>query len=84
MRYAQDTYIDWRSDKGQDLPDWPMQPGMKVVYSNPNAGWPAGFRGGLTPGETYTLKNVWVGRTSSEIELEEIDGRFNPVMFSNV
>lgn len=81
MKYAQDTYIDWKSDKGQDLPDWPMQPGMKVICSNLEGGWKEGFRGSLVSGAIYTLKNVWVGRSNTDVELEEINGKFNSVYF---
>lgn len=82
MKYAQDTYINPRSDTGQDLPDWPMQPGMKVICSNLEGGWKEGFRGDLVSGAIYTLKNVWVGRSNTDVELEELPGHFNSVMFS--
>lgn len=81
MKYAQKMYITSLDDT-QDFPEWEMQPGMKVVYSNVDSGKVTDFREGLVPGDVYTLKEVRVSRFHTEVELEEIPGHFNSVFFS--
>lgn len=39
---------------------------------------------GLVKDQIYTVKEVYVERSSSEVELLEVEGKFNTVMFEDV
>jgi hypothetical protein len=61
--------------------------GTKVIFDNPNNGYPGDqeqCRNLLLPGEVYTVRCTEVGRSSSNVYLEEYPGvRFNTCMFSD-
>lgn len=61
--------------------------GRKVKYLD-DGGWlkePEYAReSGLVKDQIYTVKEIYVGRSSSEVELLEVEGRFNTVMFEDV
>ena len=80
MKYAKKTYVSALYDN-PDLPEWPLQPGMRVVFSRPEAGYPKSHVEGLVLNEIYTLKEVRVDRFISYVELEEVPGSFNSTHF---
>lgn len=61
--------------------------GRKVVFLNEN-GWDGEREHAnkfFTEGQVLTVKEIYVGRSSSEVEFEELpDKRFNTVMFADV
>ena len=61
--------------------------GRKVKYLD-RGGWESNKeyarKKGLVKGEIYTVKEIYVGRSSSEVELLEVEGKFNTVMFEDV
>lgn len=61
--------------------------GRKVKYLDKN-GWNSNKTyardKGLIKNQIYTVKEVYVGHSSSDVELLEVDGKFNTVMFEDV
>jgi hypothetical protein len=64
-------------------------PGMRVVFTSPKNGHEFQQKKlaalGLTVGQTYTVKGIDVGQSSTSFELEEFPGEhFNSVNFCNL
>lgn len=79
---------------GWDEYSWPMQRyesseepyGREVVFLNEN-GWDSEREHAaklFTRGQVLTVKEIWVGRSSSKVEFVELPGKmFNTVMFAD-
>ena len=67
--------------------DGPPCHGRKVTFLNTN-GWDGEAERAnqyFEEGQVLTIKEIWISRSSSEVEFEELPGkRFNTVMFADV
>lgn len=79
--------LDMYAEFGTRYGDCPPCCGRKVRFLNTN-GWDGEAERAneyFEEGQVLTIKEIYVGRSSSEVEFEELPGkRFNTVMFTDV
>lgn len=81
------TYILIKGEGNNRYKDGDSPYGRKVKYLDYN-GWDSDTEYarecGLVKDQIYTVKEIYVERSSSEVELLEVEGKFNTVMFEDV